>query len=204
MSVETPKPGVVIVLRQKDDLTEGEPPYAPAFYEAIGRVVTYWGRLEQQLDMILRICINVAAQEGIQETMSSIALERKLDSLKRLFRDCKSLNPMRDQARHVFSQIKVGSNDRHLIIHSNWDGFVNGPPPKIKFINVKHGPDDLKIKRFESDLPTLQMLYRSIDEVSMMLIPISAFVASRQDNAKLRKAQEQHLAGELDEPPIPL
>jgi hypothetical protein len=130
---------------------ENLPPYADDFFNAIGRAVLMWGKLEQSLDNLLLTAINVDAHHGERREMQT-ALGRKLKLLRSIYATCPPLLPLHKRAVTLTERIKTHGDDRHLVMHSTWLGFDDGPPPRILLTNIKHNAGQVRIKEVK---PTL-------------------------------------------------
>src|SRR5665213_1767471 len=82
---------VTFLIQARTEPFENLPPYADDFFNAIGRAVLMWGKLEQSLDNLLLTAINAAARYGPRREMQ-IALGRKLELLKDIFKTCEPLS----------------------------------------------------------------------------------------------------------------
>src|ERR1700691_2244947 len=77
-----------------------QPPYADDFYNAIGRAVVMWGRLEQLIDVLVSTAAGISAlRSELPET--PIALGRKLRFLTETFENCATLKPLQSKAAMV-------------------------------------------------------------------------------------------------------
>jgi hypothetical protein len=140
---------VIVVI---DDATpepfENLPAYADDFFNAIGRAVLMWGKLEQSLDNLLLTAINVDALHGERRPMQ-VALGKKLNLLKEVYKTCPPLLALRARANALATRTKNLGDDRHLVMHSTWLRFEDGPPPRIVLRNIKHSGGRVRIREFE-------------------------------------------------------
>jgi len=115
-----------------------EPPsYAIPFFTAIGLVVAHWGRLEQQIDVLL-ISINKEqhSSEKYRPTPST-SFRMKCDLFKRWFVDDPRFGEHHEKAKRLHKSFLAASDDRNLLVHSNLQEFIEGPPPKMIARNIK-------------------------------------------------------------------
>jgi hypothetical protein len=157
-----------------------DPPYAVDFYTTIGKIVLLWGRLERQLDALLSMAINIAARSGIQEQMPH-QLRRRLTLLERLYCDCGELSHYKDAASNLLRDIRETSEERHMVIHSNWGGFEHGPPPRLVLTHQKYKGDKVLIYRPKPTLVELNQLAANIDGLNTQLLGLTFDAMHRQD-----------------------
>jgi hypothetical protein len=136
---------------------DGLPPYAEDFFAAIGKAVVMWGRLEHALDFLLLTAINIEALDGPKRE-TAVALGRKLRLLREIYSACPILSTLKDEADSVVERISNQGGDRHLVMHSTWVGFEDGPPPCIVMLSVKHKPSGSHYQELKATFPHLGMV----------------------------------------------
>jgi hypothetical protein len=147
-----------------------DPPYAVSFYEAIGRLVLLWGRFEQALEQHLNMVINIASQFGAEERMQ-VSFLRKMDLLRRLYRRCPPLAEHAEGMAGLTYDAEKASEDRNLIIHSNWGGFVDGDPPRIQLHNITYKKGMMSIRTLKPALNDITEVVHVIDQLQTGLLP---------------------------------
>lgn len=178
------------------------PSYVSEFYEVIGQLVIMWGRLEQHVDNLERLAINIEAKSP--ERQMIVSLDRKLDLIKTIYRDCAALKHNYPSVRQLMHDIGVLGDDRHMVIHSIISHFEDGPPPKIILRHVTHRKGMMKVDRCEFDLAILRKFTAAILAANERLIPILVDAVERQDPDKLRKARSRGPKADGGSAPIPL
>jgi hypothetical protein len=136
------RPRIIAVATFRETLGnpfDGLPPYGEDFFAAIGKAVVMWGRLEHALDFLLEIAINIEALSSPRRETAA-ALGRKLRLLREIYSTCPLLSALKNEANAVIDRISNQSGDRHLVMHSTWVGFEDGPPPCIVMLSVKNRP----------------------------------------------------------------
>jgi hypothetical protein len=112
-----------------------DPPYASQFYEAMGRAVVLWGKLEFCLDNLQRMVIGIAAPFGIRSE-PQISLTRKTKLIRQFYAKCPGLKPDAKGISDLMAQIDAVAADRNLMIHSLVERFEEGSPPSLLLRNV--------------------------------------------------------------------
>jgi hypothetical protein len=169
----------VIIDQMPDYPFENLPQYADDFFNAIGRAVLMWGKLEQAFDNLLLTAINVEARKSPRREME-FPLSRKLTSLKNVYSSCASLSPLASRAHDLAERIRNQGDDRHLVVHSTWMGFEDGPPPKIVLKNVKNNRGNFLVQEAK---PTFDMLAQIV----------GAFAGARKETLNLLLDTNAHL-----------
>jgi hypothetical protein len=114
-----------------------DPPGAKSFYQAIGRVLVQWGRLENNIDLALRMIMHLPDGETIRSkkgTTSAQQFSEKIDLWKKAFETIQSLQPVRDEAIAIIEGAKALQEYRRTLVHSFWGDFDPGPPLSLKGI----------------------------------------------------------------------
>ena len=127
------------------------------FYIAVGRLVLMWGKLEQSLDNLVITAINIAKRTA-PERQFFVPLGRKLTLFRELYSESVDLRPLERDAHALADEIEALGNHRHMIVHSNWLGFDDGPPPKLKMRHLKHKKGNITISRVTPTITDLARL----------------------------------------------
>jgi hypothetical protein len=134
-----------------------DPPYAVDFYNAMGRMVLVWGRLEHSLDDLVTFAFATAtARDGSYEMRT--ALGRRLDLLRSIYYNCEVLRPLHERVVALTAIVKDNAHDRNLVLHSSWLGFQDGNPPTLKMHNIKHHQGSVTISDFGPSIVNLQQM----------------------------------------------
>ena len=135
-----------------------DPPYAAGFYDAMGRMVLMWGRLEQELDNLLIAAIVVAKKSTGETHEMYISLSRKLKLLKLIYRSCEELMPLYGSVTTIASDIKKNGDNRSFVIHASWTGFQDGNPPKLTMQHLSHETGTVTVSKFGPTISDLSKL----------------------------------------------
>jgi len=198
-AIEDPQ---LFIIRVPEPLPDS-PPYVHDFYSVIGRLVLTWGRLEQHVENLERMAINIEARSGPERQMI-VSLERKLENIKEIYRDCAPLAANYPGVRQLMHEIGVLGDDRHFVVHSIFSHFEDGPPPKLVVRHVTHRKGNMTIDRGAFDLKILNKLVAEIQQSNQRLLPILRDAVGHQDPEKVRKAQEQDREAGGGSAPTPL
>jgi hypothetical protein len=108
-----------------------DPPHAPQFYEALGRLVVLWGRFEHHLETSLRTLIAVAKTHGIEQEMYA-SFGRNAKAFRELYRDVPPLAHQYKDADALMTRAEDTGEERNRLIHSSMNGWGDTDPPFIK------------------------------------------------------------------------
>jgi hypothetical protein len=192
-----------LVIQAQTTPFQDDPSYAADFYEAVGRVVLLWGKLEQSLDFLVVTALNIHAQTSPRRTFV-VPLGGKLDLLKTLYSDCKELTPLERDVHAAAEVIRGLGHQRHLIIHSNWLGFDDGPPPKLHMRHFGHNKGLVRISRVTPSMDELRSLAIAFHAGRSKIVQLHLSTGELVDPAIWERAQEQTKSGGDDFPPIEL
>jgi hypothetical protein len=202
MSDESTNSRRLVIIQEMADPFDNLPPYADDFFNAIGRAVLMWGKLEQALDNLLLTAINIDALHGERREML-VALGRKLQLLKTTYKACPALLPLRGRANALAERIGNLSEDRHFVIHSTWLRFEDGPPPCIVLTNVKHNRGSVLTRKRSPTYPQLAQIAGAFQGARAETL--SLLTATNECcGPEWEEAQQQALRGDDRFPPIEL
>ena len=192
----------IVVIQPMTEPFDNLPPYADDFFNAIGRAVLMWGKLEQSIDNLLLTAINIDGPHGERRPMQ-VALGRKLNLLKEIYKTCPPLMPLRDRANALTERIKNHGEDRHLVMHSTWLRFEDGPPPRIVLKNVKHNGGRVRFRDVE---PTYSMLVQIAGTFQGARAETLSLLTATNEcgGPEWKEVQRQALRGAGRSPPIEL
>lgn len=162
-----------------------------------------WGKLEQSLDNLLLTAINIANREGSAHEMQ-IALGRKLKLLREIYSSCTALVPLSALATAVADKVKACGEDRHLVIHANWVGFDDGPPPTMVMRHLKHKAGNITISRVAPQIAHLAQMAGNFHAARSEVLSLLLATNERIDPEIWQRAQEQARKGGGRFPPIEL
>ena len=121
------------------------------FFTAIGFALAHWGRLEQQIDVLL-ISVNKEyhSEEKYRPTPNT-SFRLKCDLFKRWLVKDPRFAEHHDKAKRLHKSFANASDDRILLAHSNIQEFREGPPPimVVRNIKIEGRGQDVRISRAE-------------------------------------------------------
>jgi hypothetical protein len=201
---EKPSPEVItFILRSRTEPFKDDPPFADDFYNAIGRVVLMWGRLEQSLDNLVVSALTIASRTAPARPFM-VSLNRKLTLLRELFSQCPDLQPLQSRADALADRIEAHGNDRHLVVHTNWLHFDEGPPPRIIGRHLKHKSGKIIVKRVFPGIAQLAQIAGARRGARVEALAMLVAMTELIDPEVLQKAPEQAQSGDGRFPPIEL
>jgi len=160
-----------IIVTAESDPFGADPPYAPAFYEAMGRIVVLWGRFEVFLDAHQLMVINIARRFGLERGVL-VALRRKTRQICEIYKACPVLESDTQTISQLMSEIDGVAEDRNLMIHSLVDGFIDSDPPRLNLRIIEHKKGNVTFKRLAPSLRELGALAGHIDRLHNRLLPL--------------------------------
>lgn len=151
-----------------------DPPlYAFPIVTAIGFAILHWGRLEQQIDVLL-ISVNKEYHSTTKyRPTPNTSFRRKLDLFERWFVKDTRFSEYHDRTRRLHKSFEIASDDRTLLIHSNIQEFQEGPPAKMMVRNLKLEGEDLRISRAEWTEESIRNFAMSVSGLNRALYTIS-------------------------------
>jgi hypothetical protein len=194
---------VTLIIQAQTTPFQDDPPYADDFYMAVGRVVLLWGKLEQNLDFLVVTAINVEARNS-KRRLFKVPLGPKLELFRSIYSDCKELRPLKAEAHVLAKAIEDLGEQRHLIVHSNWLGFDDGPPQKLRMRHVGHRKGMITISNVNPSMDDLSRLSVAFHTTRSRIVSLHLQTGELVDPAIWEKAQEQARAGANGVPPIEL
>jgi hypothetical protein len=164
-----------------------DPPYAIDFYEAIGRIVVLWGRLEMHLDAVLQMTLNIARLHGIDEPMA-VALKRKTELFRRVCSQCSVLSDRSEVVTKLMNDINETGDDRNKLIHSNVNDFDDGPPPRLILKNISYRHGNIVIRTITPSMDELGALAANIDALNNRIFGATSGWTLLQDRRIFERA----------------
>jgi hypothetical protein len=152
-----PDPDVIAAIQERTMPFTDDPAYAAKFYDAMGRMLLLWGRVEKSLDDLLISGI-VISQDGDDSQEVYVSLKRKLKLLINIFHNSSDLLPFHGRVVALAEDIRKNSNDRNFIVHAGWIGFEGGAPNKLKLQHLRHTPGHVTISDFTVTIEMLSQL----------------------------------------------
>ena len=151
---------------------QGDPPYAPDFHNAIGRMVIMWGRFLHHLEISARHLVALATTYGIQGTASP-QFSQNAKTLPRLYRECPGLTEAANDAEALMRDAEAVSIQRNIIIHSNINGWGDVDPPYIKLRKYEYEKKRWSGLDVEMTLADLNKVGDDADSLNLRLLVLS-------------------------------
>lgn len=201
-----PKPGETITFENLMSFAVSQPfmndpPFAPQFYEALGRMFVAWGRFEFLFDRQLRYLISEAKKRGIDEEMQ-ISFERKSSLFRKLFRKIPEIADKADEAGKIMDVAVKTSKDRNLILHSNSNGFTDAQPPFLNLVSIHYRNKQFQGHRLEVELTDLSEIIERAGALTARLIGVTIDFP-RRFSKKTKTTQPPDGSGGGQTPPNP-
>jgi hypothetical protein len=161
-------PKTILITAECDPFGD-DPPYAPAFYEAIGRIMVMWGQFELFLNAHQLMVINIARRFGIEKE-AMVSLTGKTRQIREIYKTCPLFQGDAQAISVLMTDIDGVGEDRNLVFQSHADRFVYGDPPRLnlRIMRYKKGGD---VRRAGLSLAELGALAGHIDRLHNRLLP---------------------------------
>lgn len=149
------------------------PPYAENIVKAVGIATPNWARLEQQIDALL-ITINKPGHstEPHKQTPYS-SFSKKIEMFEKWFAHDPRFVNQHERAAQLTITIAAAAVDRNLLMHSNVQEFIEGPPVKMKILKTVIKSDGLCIEHAEWTEELIFGLAKNLNRLSHRLWTIS-------------------------------
>jgi hypothetical protein len=140
---------MVRVIQLQDDkhiqlgaIKEG-PEYSIPFITMLGLVYMNWGRLEQTLEFILRFLDDGRLVTGPLPRFPDTSFRLKTKLFKEFFARHPRFIDFHEDARSIAIGLRKANKQRVKMVHSNFQGFKDGPPPTMEVTIAKFNGADL-------------------------------------------------------------
>jgi len=120
------------------------PEYSIDFIALLGLVYMNWGRLEQTLEFLLRFVDDPRLVTGAQPKFPDTSFRLKVRLFNQLFGRHPRFSQFHDAAKSIAKGLKKANNQRVKMVHSNYQGFKEGPPPTMEVTIAKFTGADLR------------------------------------------------------------
>lgn len=166
-----------------------DPQGAEAYYTALGRVLVLWGRFESQLDSLVLILSNFKPCRPFVPRELPISMKRRAELLRDLLKKVPELAPLRDPLLALLPQAMDSAQDRHVITHGHWAGFVKADVLTSRFVMKKHKAEKLIIQDYRVSLDNLNKMISTFDRLLVSLLPITWNASVMSNSSGPRKSQ---------------
>ena len=177
---------IAAIQKQTKPFTD-DPPFAPAFYDAMGRTLLVWGRLEKALDDLLVASI-IIGKSGDLTHQTYISLSQKLKILINIFNKSPDLKHLLERTSLLAEEVKQNASNRNFVFHASLAGFDNGPPNSLKMQHVKLENDHITVSDFLVPMRNLSEMASNfhlctskILSLLIEVVPIMKQVQARRD-----------------------
>lgn len=120
------------------------PEYSINFLALLGLVYMNWGRLEQTLEFLLRFVDDPRLVTGAVPRFPDTSFRLKAKMFNQLFGLHPRFSQFHEAAKSIGKGLEKANKSRVKMVHSNYQGFKDGPPPTMEVIIVKFSGTDLK------------------------------------------------------------
>lgn len=178
-----------IVLTLKSAPFASQPEDADRFYAAVGRFLMLWGHLEFNLDGALSIIARLSGWPPLswrieEDVPTSMRLKKEMwsDAFKRLA----ALQAQREKALTLMSAIMELNDERAMIVHGRWNGFVSADPLTLEIAHTKRKKAKKSTRHYRVEIKAIESMADDADRLNMRLClltyafaPLSAAASSR-------------------------
>ncbi len=154
-----------------------DPRNAGEFYRVFGMYLVAWGRFETHFLLDL-VTITILTWATAPSHQIPLAWSKRSDIWKKAFRNLPALEPHKDTALKLMTDILLAAKDRNVLVHSGWGGFLSDNPLTLECINVRSDGDYLEVGNLPIALPRIMNLINTANVLNQRLLPISTFLSS--------------------------
>ena len=157
-----------------------DPKGASEFYYSLGVLMVAWGRLEGHFTLTLLNLMRMAGATVVTHKLP-ISWKARCGIWRKAFKSIHELKPLEDKANQLLDKIIDTAQDRHILLHANWEDFHQNDPKRIDVISLKHeksSQDGLQFQRITITLDMLKTITKNINAHNKQLYEISALVSS--------------------------
>ena len=159
-----------------------DPDGAEAYYTALGRVLVLWGRFESHFGHLLLALSNLKPCAPFRPEAIPISMTDRMRLMRRLLENVPELEPFRKPILGLLPQARDSAEDRHIVVHGHWNGFVKGETLTSRFTRSRHKGGKLFTETYDVSLGMLEIMSNTFDSLNTALIPISWDVCLLSDS----------------------
>jgi hypothetical protein len=148
-----------------------DPPNANEFYQALGKAITAWGRLEGNFNHLFITALNVAPDPRVG-TRFYIQRARLAEKWTLAFETTQPLAPLLDRANSILSDMEELAKYRDHYVHGLWGHFVSASPLTRRVEKIKprnEVPDGLWHSWIDVSLENLETFLRETNRLNTEL-----------------------------------
>jgi hypothetical protein len=123
-------------------VTQRLPDFVERFVRAFGLATINWGRMEQLLELLLRIADDPTYNTSEAGRFPTSSFRLKAEKFERIYANHPSFAAVHQIARPVCLGLKKANKSRILLIHCAVQNFDAGPPATVRVQTIKgRGPE---------------------------------------------------------------
>ena len=166
-----------------------EPDGAEVYYTALGRALILWGRFEFHLSQGLRLAADLPEATDLRPKILPISIKRQAALFRLLVRKIPCLSIIKKPTLQILPDVLHAAQDRHVLVHGHWNGFVSREPLACRFQMIKEMNTKIKFEQYDITLPMLGNLALMFDSLNTRLVPIIFALVSLYPNPKSSKSE---------------
>ena len=122
------------------------PDYAATLVYAVGLAAVNWGKMEQQLEMLLRHVNRQEYVTGQMDRFPDTSFRLKSEAFERWYAKHPSFTSVHEIAASMMVGLKKANKSRVRLFHSSVQEFSEGPPPRMIVRMLRPAsPDGIRI-----------------------------------------------------------
>jgi hypothetical protein len=171
------------------------PPYAQSLVEALGLAAINWGKLEQQLDMLL-LAVNRPeyARAKFRETPNT-SFKMKIELFEKWYVKDPRFKNVASRAKLLVPTLRKVSADRQMLFHSNVQEFVDGNPPSIRTLHLRAKGEDVTLSKGNWTEKQIRYFAESVARFSEGMATISQETMNERFRQSLEIVEPQTQTG---------
>ena len=155
-----------------------DPEGAESYYTALGRALVLWGRFENHLFQTLLAINNLPEAEPLRPRELPVSFKQQAKLWRKFFRSLPVLASMRDAAPTLISDAGDANQDRAVIVHGHFNGFITDDPLTARFNIQRHKGEKIIFEHYDVPISALENMVNTFDALNTRMLPIGWKVAS--------------------------
>lgn len=150
-----------------------DPPGAEEYYTALGRAFVLWGHMDSHFTELLDILCAAPSVRHLRPAEMPISLKQRIQLCKQLLKKAPDLDNFRGPLGKLLPAIKDAADDRNILVHGHWNGFVIEQPLTGAFAIKRRKGDRYLMGRQLVTLNDLNKMAVTFDSLNTRLLPLT-------------------------------
>lgn len=166
---------------------DNDPQEAEQYYAALGRAVVLWSRFESQFGTLLDCVCSLPEGQHLRPPRIPTGFTDQTKLLKSIINQVPALAALKAPIEEIVPLATDAAEDRHVIVHGHWNGFVKNNPRLGQFLMRRHTKGKQEIFGCNVSLSALKEMANVCDRLNLRLLPLTVTVVALYPPIDLRK-----------------